>query len=146
MIPQFILITLLSSYAPATPAQSGTDPDAGPQPIHVPDKFTNLRVLPPNISREHLISLMNGYCRQLGVRCSNCHMLNHDTHVVNFASDLKPEKQTARLMIGMTQAINSRYLIKVPESLKARRTVTCITCHRGHAVPEEGDPEVSETP
>lgn len=143
MILQFILITLLSSYAPA---QSGSEPEAGPQPIHVPDKFMNLRVLPPNISREHLISLMNGYCRQLGVRCSNCHMLNHDTHVANFASDIKPEKQTARVMIGMTQAINSRYLIKVPESLKAPRTVTCNTCHRGHAVPVEDRPEVSATP
>jgi hypothetical protein len=72
-------------------------------------------------------------------------MLNRDSHPANFASDIKPEKQTARVMIGMTQAINSRYLTKLPESLRARRTVTCNTCHRGHAVPEDGE-EVSATP
>ena len=138
VIPRLILLALLCSRAPAIPAQSATNSNPAPQPIHLPDKFTNLRVLPPNISRAHLVSLMNGYSRQLGVHCSYCHVLNREKDGANFASDLKPEKQAARVMIGMTQVINSRYLGRIPESLKTQATVTCNTCHRGHAVPESG--------
>jgi hypothetical protein len=52
---------------------------------------------------------------------------------MNFADDSKKEKQTARLMIKMTQDINANYVSKLEG---ADGPVTCGTCHRGHVKPE----------
>ncbi|HEV2324830.1 MAG TPA: c-type cytochrome [Terracidiphilus sp.] len=140
-----ISITLLCSYTPTMPAQSANTPFPEAHPIYIPDRFTNLKVLPPEIRREHLISVMNGFSRQLGVHCSFCHVLNSGASEADFASDLKPEKRSARVMIRMTQAINSRYLTEIPETLKGQRTVTCDTCHQGHALPP-GEQNLSAGP
>ena len=37
-----------------------------------PDSFTNLRVLPRDISRDTLVNMMAGFTRALGVRCPYC--------------------------------------------------------------------------
>lgn len=138
-------ITLLCSHTPTMPAQSANMQFPEAHPIHIPDRFTNLKVLPPDIHREHLISVMNGFCGQLGVHCSFCHVLNSGASEADFASDLKPEKRSARVMIRMTEAINGRYLTEIPEPLKGQRTVTCETCHQGHALPP-GAQNVSAAP
>jgi hypothetical protein len=39
-----------------------------------PEKFTNLKVLPKDISRADLQSTMRGFALALNVRCEHCHV------------------------------------------------------------------------
>jgi hypothetical protein len=75
---------------------------------------------------------MNFIVQGLGVNCGTCHVRG------NFASEEKPQKQTARKMIEMVKAINSanfpNYKPKEGESVLGR--VTCYTCHQGDTHPK----------
>ncbi|MFZ0661434.1 MAG: c-type cytochrome [Acidobacteriaceae bacterium] len=127
---------LVGEVAPS--AQTPSPPTSGAphlQPLRIPDKFTNLQILPKNIDREHLLARMNQYSGQLGVRCSFCHVLNPETGHADFASDAKPEKRAARLMIRMTGTINAKFLKQLPAQIGTGENVSCYTCHRGHSRP-----------
>lgn len=50
----------------------------------------------------------------------------------DYASDAKPEKQAARLMLRMVRHVNADWGQHVQEA-----GVTCFTCHRGQPVPAE---------
>jgi tetratricopeptide (TPR) repeat protein len=101
----------------------------------VPDKFTNLQVLPKSITRKELMSIMRGFSFALQVRCEFCHAgsggatLNH----MDFAADEKESKRTARVMLRMVEAINHDYLAKVAKTPPA--PVECFTCHHGLSRP-----------
>jgi len=105
----------------------------------------NLKVLPVNISHDELIAMMRGFTRALGTRCDHCHAAGapgpDGREQLDFPSDAKPEKNTARTMIKMVRTINGDYISKVSEKLD--NPVTCGTCHRGHTEPE---PFVPPTP
>src|SRR5436305_5052577 len=79
--------------------------------------FHNLQVLPQNITHDELIAAMRGFARGLGVRCNHCHVANPpgSAEEFNFASDSKPEKKAARIMLRMTRAANAEYLPKLNE-------------------------------
>lgn len=136
--PLFAASTL---QEPAAPAQTQEHRPHRPLP-----KPVNLKVLPKNIAPEELIHIMRGFTGALGVECSFCHARNEQTHKLDFASDAKPEKQTARLMIRMTQTIDNEYLAKIddPDATPADKHVTCGTCHRGHHMPEQFVPPPEE--
>jgi len=108
-------------------------------------QFHNLRVLPPNITHDELVATMRGFARSLGTRCNHCHVANPpgSAEEFNYASDAKPEKNTARTMLRMTREINANYVSKVNEH---GQTVTCFTCHRGHVVPQVQMTEIPERP
>jgi hypothetical protein len=98
----------------------------------------NLQVLPKDISEQKLDSIMDSYNQALGVGCGFCHSpakANPDS--LDFAIDENPMKENARKMMRMTIEINKTnfYYDKTerPEYLKV---VTCKTCHRGEAFPE----------
>jgi hypothetical protein len=115
-------------------APSGGDthkPMTSPKPV-------NLKVLPKETSSEDVMKIMFGYTRQLGVKCTFCHAEDAGARHPNFASDLKPEKNTARTMMLMTQEINAKYLAQIhdPDAAPDQKTVSCGTCHRGHSMPE----------
>jgi hypothetical protein len=117
---------------PAAPSTGGPNrPMAMPKPV-------NLKVLPKDTSPEDVINIMKGFSQQLGVKCTFCHAQDAATKHPNFASDLKPEKKTARTMISMTNEINAKYLAQIhdPDASPAQKTVTCGTCHQGHSMPE----------
>lgn len=104
----------------------------------VPDKYTNLKVLPPEIKRVELVEIMKGFSLGLGVRCSTCHMGEEGKPLstYDFASDEKQTKRNARLMLQMVKEINGKHLTAVmPESGLKPITVTCYTCHRGSRQP-----------
>ncbi len=116
------VIAFLALLAPAAYAQ-------------FPDKFTNLQVLPKDISRQELTQIMRGFSFSLGTRCVGCHA-GKDTpslSEVDFASDEKDTKKTARAMLKMTAAINADYVSKLGKDAPAK--VECVTCHRGISKP-----------
>src|SRR5260221_1701335 len=77
----------------------------------VSEGFENLKVLPKDISKENLDSVMAEFCVSLGVKCGFCHAQMADTtkHKLDFASDKKEEKNTARDMFRMTSYINANF-------------------------------------
>ncbi len=98
-----------------------------------PHKYENLKVLPADISKEKLEAIMRGFAGALGVRCSFCHVGN-SPQTMDFASDDKDEKKSARVMLKMAESINNDTLPQL-ESMSADAEVTCYTCHRGQKEP-----------
>ena len=101
-------------------------------------KYTNLKVLPKNISSKQLQSMMvDDFQDALGVNCSFCHANNANGRGLDFASDAKPEKEITRAMMRMTMGINKKYFkIKHPMIGSDALTVSCNTCHKGVAFPD----------
>jgi hypothetical protein len=109
-----------------------------------PDKKDrNLKVLPKDISKEDLDKVMHGFNTSLGVRCNFCHSPSaEDPKRMDFSSDAKPQKETARLMMRMTGKINKKYFdVKDAAKPLAVLEVSCYTCHNGKAHPETVRPE-----
>lgn len=102
-----------------------------------PESFTNLKVLPKDISREELTAMMGGFTRALGVRCTHCHVgvEGEPLSTYNFAADDKRAKRKARTMIEMTRAINERHLATLETRGDPPVKVDCMTCHRGAREP-----------
>jgi hypothetical protein len=118
-------------------AQTAAPPPAGPAFADPPHK--NLKVLPQDISGAQLLGTMKFFAQSLGVRCTFCHVgaEGQPLSAFDFASDAKPEKQTARKMIAMVHAINEQnFGVTGMEKPK----VTCFTCHRGSPHPLTAPP------
>ena len=84
--------------APATqqaPAQAqGKAPAQRRSPV--PDTFTNLQVLPKDISKGDLVAIMKNFCFTMEKRCSFCHVATDDLSEADFPSDDKEPKKKAR--------------------------------------------------
>jgi len=103
----------------------------------IPDEFENLKILPEDISKRELVSMMRGFAGSLGQRCSFCHVGGEDPNSLegmDFASDELEHKRTARVMIKMVNDINSNHLAELEKESPLR--VQCVTCHRGVKEPE----------
>lgn len=102
-----------------------------------PERVKNLKVLPADIPIRALIDTMAGFTRALGVRCQYCHIGREGDALAtfDFATDDKPEKAEARVMLQMVMAINADHLSRLPSRREPRITVTCATCHHGIAQP-----------
>lgn len=100
----------------------------------IPDKFTNLQVLPKEINKRDLLETMKGFTSALSVRCQYCHIGEEGKPLTtfDFVADTKTTKQTARVMLQMVQAINNDHLAKVANK---SMTVACNTCHHGENRP-----------
>ncbi len=108
-----------------------------PAAAQIPDEFTNLQVLPKEISKPELVGMMRGFAGALGVRCPYCHVGPENLQGMDFATDEKPMKQTARKMMKMVQAINGEHLDGIVTSSKPSAQVGCKTCHRGVTTPAQ---------
>ena len=143
----FSAVIAASLLFSASCLRAQTAPPAGPQVHRELPKPTNLQVLPKDIAPGDLIAIMRHFTGDLGVHCSFCHEENAQTHRPDFASDAKPEKAAARVMMRMTQDINAKYLAELPDH-GAMQKVSCGTCHRGQSTPAEfvPAPEKHEPP
>jgi tetratricopeptide (TPR) repeat protein len=105
----------------------------------IPDQFTNLKVLPKDISKRELVDVMRSFSHSLGVRCNFCHVGESKTSLegYDFASDKKEHKRVALAMLKMTQEINDRLLPTTGR--KELMQVRCVTCHRGLEEPQTLD-------
>ena len=103
------------------------------------EKAKNLKVLPKNISHDDLMKTMRHYNKALGVKCDFCHAKSKDDpKKMDFASDDKEEKETARDMMKLTNRINKKYFKSgKDENGQQIMTITCYTCHHGEAEPEK---------
>lgn len=108
----------------------------------VPDKFTNLTVLPKEITKKNLVDVMRSFSSSLGVRCNFCHAgkegINDPKSLseIDFASDKIPAKDIARVMMKMTGYINNDQLPLIKEKGHIHK-VRCVTCHKGMEHPPE---------
>jgi tetratricopeptide (TPR) repeat protein len=111
----------------------------------IPDKFTNLQVLPKDTPKADLVGIMRNYAGNLGVRCGFCHVGGDPNTLqgVRFASDENDKKKTARLMMRMVQSINQDHLSKL--DVKPAAQVTCMTCHRRNSDPRTMDVVLTES-
>lgn len=104
------------------------------------EKPKNLKVLPKDISKDQLKEVMDGFKTALGVKCNFCHAARtDDPKKLDFASDEKPEKETARNMMRMTMKINKKYFHPIgskDKDGKALIAISCVTCHNGKEHPE----------
>src|SRR5262249_60283864 len=73
------------------------------------------------------IPVMNYFATSLGRRCNFCHVNTNGQW--DYASDAKPEKNTAREMIKMVLETNKNFF-------KGNLQVQCFTCHRGRNNPQ----------
>ena len=124
------LLAVLAAAAVSAPAGAQA-------PQFPPTKLTNLKFFPKDIPVRSLLDTMRGFTRALGVRCAYCHVSrdSSDLATFDFASDDKPTKRKARVMLRMASDIDHKYLTKLPERVTPAAEVTCITCHRGVSVP-----------
>lgn len=121
------ILLILAAYigVAATSNHQAKPPDGG---------FKNLKILPKDISKNKLDSIMKSFSFSLGVRCDFCHARTADTTQfhLDFASDAKPDKGAARFMMHMTAYIDTAFFnddrSARPDTL---HTVICYTCHRG---------------
>ena len=117
---RLLLSVLLLALPLVSVAQEPVAP-APPPPEHkgAPHVPKNLKILKP----EEVRPAMGAFVSGLGVKCTFCHVQG------DFASDEKPEKETARKMIVMTREINAHF-----EGATSDK-VACYTCHRGATEP-----------
>ena len=77
---------------PSTPA-------VRPKNHPIPDEFVNLQVLPKDIAKPQLVTVMKGFSVTFGVRCSYCHAVSDDLTEGKFDSDEKEAKRQARELL-----------------------------------------------
>ncbi len=104
---------------PVVPVSAGQAPPAG--------GFKNVQVL-TDVAPAEFMRLQQAITEWVSPKqgCAFCHTEG------DFASDAKPQKVAARLMLQMTRQINADWGNHV-----ATAGVTCFTCHRGQPVPAE---------
>jgi len=132
-------LLVIAGLAAATVTLAAATVNRNPEPV----KYTNLKVLPNDISSHDLQSIMaDDFEDGLGVSCGFCHANAKDGHGLDFASDAKPEKEITRTMMRMTLGINKKYLkLKHPQIGNAALIVSCTTCHKGQPFPDGNEPK-----
>jgi hypothetical protein len=130
--------TLAALFTAVAVAQQQPPPPGGG--MQVPDKFTNLKILPKDISKDDLVHTMRAFSAGLGVRCDFCHVLSQEKK--DFAADTKPEKQMARGMMKMVHQLNTQDF-----NYKDAPKATCFMCHHGEKKPQlQPPPPPGEAP
>lgn len=103
-------------------------------------------MLPKDISKKSLDSIMHDYKDALGVKCNFCHAKSTtDSTKLDFASDANRKKNFARYMMVMTDSSNNKYF-KRQLQRHGTFSVTCATCHRGEEEPAVAMPMIEKMP
>ena len=97
---------------------------------------TNVKLL-GDMPVSQFIPVMNYFAVSMGRRCNFCHVNTNGQW--DYASDAKPEKNTARAMIRMVLDTNKNFF-------KGNLEVQCYTCHRGRNNPQSIPPLPLPTP
>ncbi len=102
-------------------------PPADPGGPSATETYKNVQVL-TDVSAAEFMRLQTAITQWVSPKegCAFCHA------GADYASDAKPQKAAARIMMRMTRHINADWASHV-----APAGVTCYTCHRGQPVPAE---------
>lgn len=105
--------------------------------------YKNLQILPKNITKEQMDSVMHHFNDALNVRCNFCHIRIDSTRKWDYASDENKHKKIAREMMTLTNEINDKYFDYTGEkrTITTQLMVTCFTCHNGKKEPEVNPPK-----
>ena len=99
---------------------------------------TNLQVLPKDMAGPQVVQIMQAFAAALGVQCAYCHVTAAGPGTMNdFASDVKPPKKTARVMMLMARDVNAKLGMELGRPAAEVTQVQCVTCHRGLPVPKQ---------
>lgn len=96
------MVTMLCTLTITT--ANGISQEQPKQPV-IPDKYTNLKVLPPKITKAELLPIMKGFCITFQQRCSYCHVATDDLSSADFASDAKSNKISARELLRLIREV-----------------------------------------
>jgi len=133
MMPARVAVLALAVVLLVSPIPAIAQPPGPPGPPPAPPK--NLKVLPADMTREQVTTIMRGFTGALGVRCTHCHVGQEgNPQSMDYASDDKDEKKTAREMLKMVRTINADY-VSMASGGDAKADVRCETCHRGKTEP-----------
>ena len=105
--------------------------------------YDNLTVMPPETTPAELNAQMLANLRGLGLRrlggegCLYCHAGDMETprSEWDWASDEKPMKDKARVMMEMVNTINEQHLGRLAGRIDPSFQVSCTTCHAGRTDP-----------
>jgi len=100
--------------------------ESAQKPLMAEQYFKNVQVL-RGISVKEFMDTMGFFAASLGENCTFCHVEESSGDWSKYADD-NANKQTARKMILMMNAINKTYF-------GGRRMLTCYSCHRGGETP-----------
>ena len=101
-LPRLVRMLLRWLFVITTCISFGQEQPKGPV---IPDKYTNLKVLPSDITKAQLLPIMKGFCKSSGHRCSYCHAVPDDLSSGDFASDEKPAKLEARELLRLIREL-----------------------------------------
>lgn len=127
----------LACGSPTPGAEQRSSPPAAPA-------FTNLQVLPKDLSVEQLLAEMQSFEVGLGKDCDYCHVVVGTVLAggpgtlppgFDFASDDKPAKRITRQMIVMARAIDAMTSAAVGKPAGETERMRCFNCHRGIETP-----------
>lgn len=99
--------------------------------------YKNLKILPKDITKRQMDSVMDHFTVSLNVKCNFCHIRNRETKEWDYAADSNKHKLVARDMLQMTYDINDKYFEYTgsKRDLNTQLMVNCYTCHNGHKEP-----------
>jgi len=126
---------------------------------------TNLQVLSKDMTGQEVAAYMQTVAAGLGVACNYCHVPptppagappapaaaaaggrgRGGAPQLDFASDDKQEKKTARVMLKMVSTVNDTLTGEFGKSGSPVVKVDCVTCHHGVAKPEQLSDILSKT-
>ena len=107
-------------------ARTGGQAESAQEPVMAEKYFKNVQVL-RGISLKEFMDTMGFFAASLGENCTFCHVEESSGDWSKYAVD-NANKQTARKMILMMNAVNTSYF-------GGRRMLTCYSCHRGGETP-----------
>ena len=127
------MVALAGSLAMAQAPAGG-----GGQRGAAPPEPTNLKVMPPGTTTAQLLPAMRAFAAALGTNCGYCHVwTGPGLPTNNYASDEKPAKEVARVMMRMATEVNNNLKANIKGKPASEITaVQCMTCHRGEAIPK----------
>ena len=125
------LVALAGSLAMAQAPAGGGQRGAAPPEPH------NLKVLPATTTTAQILPIMRNFAAALGTNCGYCHVWTGPGLPTNdYASDEKPAKEVARVMMRMAGEVNNTLAANIKKPADQLTRVQCMTCHRGEAIPK----------
>lgn len=125
-VMMFALAGIASAGGQATP-QKVAEANSGDKPLMAEQAFKNVQLL-KGISVKEFMETMGFFAAATNKTCTTCHGDASGGSWERYADD-PPQKQTARKMMLMEDAINKNFF-------GGKREVTCYSCHRNQERPK----------